>query len=380
MIGSNLYTEDSKGKTRFWRMEQAGASFRTVSGILDGKAVESAWTECFPKNVGRANATTAEEQCTAEILALYKKKLDKKYYTQADFDAKGDEAKGYKFKGPMLAVKYSKYPGGTVISQPKLDGMRATAEKDVGLLSRQGKPYYHQHIMDALKGIFDNFPGIVLDGELYNHELKDDFNSLSSLIRSEKRTPEEQEQINNTVQYHIYDVMMDGVAFCDRLAVVESLISFIDPDGPIRLVESTSVYDEDYLNTLYAEYMEDGYEGQMVRLPHSQYEGNGKRSKGLLKRKEFKDGEFRIAELIEGKGNWAGKIKAVRFFMPDGRKTESGENPKAGCRGKEAFLAEVLQNPDRYKYVTIRYFLETPAGIPRFGVVVAWHVDLDNRG
>jgi hypothetical protein len=119
MLFEKLFTVDSKGKTRFWMMEQDGSRFRTISGLIDGKAVESEWTQCFAKNVGRSNATTAEEQATAEIKSQYQKKLDKKYYTEADFDK--SETKGYKFTGPMLAVKYEKFPG-PCYSQPKLDG------------------------------------------------------------------------------------------------------------------------------------------------------------------------------------------------------------------------------------------------------------------
>ena len=377
MIGSTLYTTDSKGKTRWWKMEQNGSRFRTVSGLLDGKAVESEWTECFPKNVGRANATTAEEQCSAEILSLYTKKLDRKYHTAEDFKAAGSSA-GYKFQGPMLATKYESFPG-MCYSQPKLDGYRSTADATAGLLSRQGKPWRHDHILDALAPVFAAFPGIVLDGELYNHDLKDDFNELGSLIKKDKRTPEQDAKTREVVQYHVYDILSHPGAFIERIHVLREILDELGDESPVKFVKTDQIGSEDELNELYASYMEDGYEGQMVRL-NTLYEGNGKRSKGLMKRKEFFDEEYEVIEVHEGKGNWAGHAKAVTFRMPDGRMTENGEHPKAGIKGTKEFAKELLTNWRKYEGVTIRSFIKTPAGIPRFGVAYGWHESLEFRG
>lgn len=381
-IGDTLYTTDSKGKTRWWKMEQDGARYRTVAGLLDGKAVESEWTECFPKNVGRSNATTAEEQCASEIRSQYQKKLDRKYHTAEEFNAGGSEPKGYKFTGPMLAKTYEKFPtaGGLVWSQPKLDGYRSTAAEEAGLLSRQGKPWNHPHILEALAPVFAKYPGIVLDGELYNHDLKDDFNSLGSLIKKDKRSVEQAEKVRGVVQYHVYDILSHTGTFTERYAELHEVVALLGPDSPVKLVIATPVQDEEHLNELYAQYMEDGYEGQMVRLGDSLYEGNGKRSKGLLKRKDFFDEEYRFVKVTEGKGNWSGRAKSVEFLMPDGRKTENGENPKAGIAGTKEFTQYLLKNIDQYEGVTVRSFIKTPAGIPRFGVAVAWHEDLENRG
>lgn len=377
MIGSTLYTTDSKGKTRWWKMEQDGPRFRTVSGLLDGKAVESEWTECFPKNVGRANATTAEEQCSSEILSLYTKKLDRKYHTAEDFKAAGSSA-GYKFQGPMLATKYESFPG-PCYSQPKLDGYRSTADQTAGLLSRQGKPWRHDHILDALAPVFDELPGIVLDGELYNHDLKDDFNELGSLIKKDKRTPEQDAKTREVVQYHVYDILSHPGTFIERIHVLREILDALGDESPVKFVRTDQVGSEDELNELYASYMEDGYEGQMVRL-NTLYEGNGKRSKGLMKRKEFFDEEYEVIEVHEGKGNWAGHAKAVTFRMPDGRMTENGEHPKAGIKGTKEFAKELLANWRKYEGVTIRSFIKTPAGIPRFGVAYGWHESLEFRG
>jgi len=116
---TTLYKKDSKGKLREWRAEVNGSRYRTISGLAEGQQVTSAWKDTFAKNVGRANATTAEEQAVAEVEAIYTKRLDGEYHEHID-DI--DKARFYK---PMLASKWEDrkdkitYP---VYVQPKLDG------------------------------------------------------------------------------------------------------------------------------------------------------------------------------------------------------------------------------------------------------------------
>ena len=107
-----------------------------------------------------------------------------------------------------------------------------------------------------------------------------------------------------------------------------------------------------------------GYEGSMLRkdAPYEQ-----KRSKTLLKRKDFKDAEFECVRIEEGLGNWAGLAKRVVCRLPDGR--EFG----AGIRGTQARAKELLN--ETHKQVTVRFFDYTPDGIPRFPVVTAFWAD-----
>ena len=52
--------------------------------------------------------------------------------------------------------------------------------------------------------------------------------------------------------------------------------------------------------------LEAGYEGQMIRKD-APYEC--KRSKNLLKRKEFITEEFKVVKVVEGQGAWTGYVK-----------------------------------------------------------------------
>ena len=62
----------------------------------------------------------------------------------------------------------------------------------------------------------------------------------------------------------------------------------------VHLVPTTFCYNQDELDELYSSYMTDGYEGQMIRLDEK-YEN--KRSKYLLKRKEFITEEFEVVSM-----------------------------------------------------------------------------------
>jgi len=107
---------------------------------------------------------------------------------------------------PMLAHKFN--PDKAVfpaLLQPKLDGVRCVFTKD-GAFSRTGKEFKNvDHIIETLKPLFKQYPYLKLDGELYNHELKDDFEKIISLVRKTKPTFEHREEAEKLVQYHVYD-------------------------------------------------------------------------------------------------------------------------------------------------------------------------------
>ena len=94
-----------------------------------------------------------------------------------------------------------------------------------------------------------------------------------------------------------------------------------DENSSVQLVDTTLCASQDLLDSKYAEYTEQGYEGQMVRN-NEPYEC--KRSKHLLKRKEFITEEFNVVEVMEGKGNWAGYAKHFELELGDGRTFGSG--------------------------------------------------------
>ena len=375
-----LYSRDSHGNVREWHMQVNGSSYRTVSGILDGTLVVSEWKQAYPMNEGKANATTAEEQALNEIDAKYALKLRMKYHEdQADIDTD-------KFFKPMLAESYTKrytdkgksvtFP---VAAQPKLDGIRCimTAE---GAWSRTGKPILAiPHIIESLSQLFRDDPDLVLDGELYNHDLRDDFNEIISLVRKQppssvgnaKKDGEWADGLMKSeklVQYHVYDMPSYSGGFDERSDQLAKLTMDYVGDK-VQVVDTQFAHTQEELDETYSSWMAQGYEGQMVRLLDSEYEQ--KRSKGLLKRKEFMDTEFEIVAVEEGQGNWAGYAKSIKCKLPDGRTFGSG------VKGNQEYARNLLENADAYvgKQVTVRYQNLTPDGIPRFPIAVALHME-----
>jgi DNA ligase-1 len=378
-----LYKRDSVGKVRVWWVETDEDQYRVVSGILDGKMVENDWKTAVPKNVGRANATTGSEQALSETESLYEKQLNQgKYHESVDtIDEEG-------YFEPMLAEKWNDNKdkrvgikrlekafakGERVFVQPKLDGIRNIAQKS-GMTSRDGQPRVScPHVEEALRSFFSvSYPRIVLDGELYNHEYHDNFNKLQSLILQHKPGPEEIAEAAEKVQYHLYDCFVQeepGLLFSERNEVLNR---HFWTEGPLVVVETHEVRSMEEIDEWYGQFLEQGYEGMIIRVDFPYV---NKRVKELIKRKEYEDEEFEIVDIIEGKGNWAGKAKAVKFKGHPGDNRSYDDLPKAGIRGTEAELAELLRTKGKYMGgdVTVRFPNKTPGGDPRFGVGIAFY-------
>jgi len=383
-----LYKVDTKGKLREWTMHLDGASFYAIKGLVDGKLTQDKPTKTIAKNVGRSNETSPEEQAELEAQAKFQKKLDSGYALDPI------DAQKKKFYEPMLAHNFKdrqgeiKYP---CYSQPKLDGIRCVVRKEGDKLigrTRNGKEIECiPHILKRLHGFFLAYPTAILDGELYNHDLRDNFNKITSLVRKQKpvqlknmtdnafakKCKEFEERLaeaESTIQYHIYDAprindtINENQWFDYR---IEQLQESITQNDSIRIVETMEAYSLGNLNNLYNQYLEQGYEGQMVRKSMSSYEN--KRSTSLLKRKEFVDAEYRVIDIEVGNGNRSGTAKHLVCYCETTKKTFN-----SNIKGSFEFLKEVYDNRKEYigQLATIKYFQLTPDGIPRFPYAISF--------
>jgi len=361
MIHPTLYKIDSMGRVRTWFLESTDEAYRTHAGLQDGKIVTSGWQRPEEKNVGRANATTVAEQVLAEVASKYERQKWQGKYSESIEEAR----KGAKFIECMLAAKYdakkhNKFP---YWSQPKLDGVRAIVS-DSGIQSRNGKPLLSSpHIREALQSFFDKFPDVILDGELYNSLLKDSFEEIISLARKSKPKPEDLEKSGQMIEYHVYDVILPDnpeATYAERMSFIEQHIK--DKFPMIEVVPTVRVDSVDQVEQKLGEYLESGYEGQMLRDQNAPYEH--RRSKSLIKHKTFADDEFEIVEVVEGKGNYAGMAKSLTIRLPD------GSTQSCGMRGQMDYLKELLETKDAYvgSQVTVIYQNKTADGKLRFPV------------
>lgn len=380
-----IYKRTKTGKVQELQLFVERDYYYTVEGFTDGKKTTSAPTVCKPKNVGRSNATTAEEQAVSEADSKFKRYIEQGYTEDI---SKVDEAKS-ELIGAMLAHGYKDNieflkDKELLYSQPKLDGIRCLV-KDKETLHSRGNKQFHSvpHISEQIyrlstivrdtygdEFLVDDF--LPFDGELYNHKLKNDFNKITSLVKKKKPTERDLKDSKELVEYHIYDIRLPGLSFSERINLLTYLFTeLVHPADfqNLRLVSTVKLGDEfldrdSHMDTLYQEYIQDGYEGQMIRNGKSSYQPD--RTKDLLKRKEFQDEEFKIIGISEGTGARAGMMGRIHC------ETKKGVKFDANSRGTVVYFTELLVNSKNYigKTATIRFQNYTPDGVPRFPVCV----------
>jgi DNA ligase-1 len=354
-----IYKKTKTGATQEWTIEVVGNKYRTHSGQVGGAITTNEWTVVYGKNVGKANGTTDKEQCMKEAVAKRTKKLESGYFEDVN------NINEQQYFEPMLADKWEdrkdkiEYP---IYSQPKLDGIRCIVTKD-GMWSRNGKPIISApHIKESLNDVFKHYPNLILDGELYADKFANDFNAIVSLVKKTKPTTDDLKQSAKYIEYHVYDLPSVDDVFSVRGIDLDKLMLDFNFDC-VKRVETHVVNNEDEVVQWYEDYIERGYEGQMLRTD-GKYEN--KRSKNLLKHKSFIDEEFTIIDIVEGEGNRTG---TAGYFVFE---TAEGKPFKSNVKGTWEETAKMLKDRKKLigKEATVKYFNLTPDGIPRFPYVI----------
>ena len=268
---------------------------------------------------------------------------------------------------PMLAHKFDNKRvdwSKPVFIQPKLDGIRCIMTAD-GCYSRNGKKFMNvQHLYTkAIQDLFKVNPLLVIDGELYNHDLRDNFEKIVSLVRKQKPKPEDRKEARKLIQYHVYDFVM---AYKGKLDLIESDMNRYEKrmhqlvcsdmyGKHIRYVPSRGVHSLDKAKEIHNDFLEKGYEGSILRLDGPYKCG---RSYDLMKFKDFSDTEAKIVDWVEGKGKRRGTIGKLIAIDSDG--------VKFGMPVMDNFeyLQKNFKKMQRYvgKIATFTYFERTKAG------------------
>lgn len=354
-----LFKKTATGATQEWQIFYNNGEYHTVSGQTDGKKITNTPTRCKGKNVGKKNETTADAQAELEARAKWQKKRDEGYID--DVDAL-DGAMPLRYD-PMLAKDYSDYADKLafpVYTQPKLDGLRCVVTRQ-GVFSRQWKPFATlQHIKDALQPVFDKYPELLaVDGEMYSHKLKDKFEEIVSIVKQPKASAADIEKCKKSIQYHVYDIVTkSNIDFKQRRADYNYLVREINSPY-ISAVTTLCAGNQEELDKAYQGYMAEGYEGQMIRTWNSLYQH--KRTKDLLKRKDFHENEYEIVGYKEGKGSREGCI-ILRLAMSDGKEFDSV--PVGGIEYQRRLWTRRLDILGMQ--ATVKYQNLSSDGIPRF--------------
>jgi DNA ligase-1 len=361
-----LYKKTSTGADQMWSIGTYRNVIVTQFGQVGGKIQETHDIVKTGKNLGRANATTAIEQAELEAKAQWEKKKTAKGYVESLSDARKGKRDALVTGGvdPMLAHRFDEqghkitYPA---FAQPKFDGHRCIAMVDTEgtatLWSRTRKPITGlPHLVRDIEewSAARGQTGLVLDGELYNHDYREKFEELTSFIRNEDPKPG-----HEVVQYHTYDVVHTGpFSFRNNILAASPMV------GAMRRVETVEVADEDELMITFERFLVQGYEGLMVRNMAGEYVN--KRSYDLQKVKEFIDEEFVIVGIEEGRG----KLEGHGIFVC---KTRDGVLFKAKLNGPLANLRLYHDRPEFAvgKLLTVKFQGYTAKnGVPRFPVAL----------
>jgi ATP-dependent DNA ligase len=329
------------GNIAYWKVIPNEKSITTKWGIIDGKEQISEYP-VYETNIGRANYRNFGEQAVFESQALFKKKLNEGYYRtieeakQAALSPKVVSNGGVK---PMKCYKYGEKPAEfPCYVQPKLNGMRCTHNGDKLYTSTGKEINTMQHIVEQVK----NIP-YQLDGELYQHGRP--LQEIVGLVRAgENPDPERIE-----LEYHVFDIIDFKLPFDKRLEVLYNL--------NINLVETILVNSEQEADEQYKKWVSEGYEGMIYRKINSMY--LQKRSKDMLKRKDFLDSEFNIVGFTEGKGKMNGMLASFICIS-------NGKEFDAPMNGTHKYLKKLWDTKEDYigKNLTVRYLELTKDGVP----------------
>lgn len=254
--------------------------------------------------------------------------------------------------------------------QRKYDGIRCIAylkNNNVILESRKGIPFQNFGLLkNQLKSLLTQMPqNFYFDGELFTNKLN--FEVISGLIRlHDDKVKSEDIELINKIDYHIYDYIdmsQKDLPYCNRL---EYLTTFLDENtnenSLCKKVDTILIDKLEDIKLYHQQFIEEGYEGVMVRDLNGPYEIN-KRSKYLQKYKEFFEEEYKIVGFKDGVSSEAGLIIFDCI-------TDDGTIFSVRPRGSFEERSVMFKDGNSYinKYLTVIYQEKTEKNLPRFPV------------
>ena len=314
---SKLYGKASNGTIKVWSVIAEGGEVVVTHGQRDGKMQEER-TPATPKNIGKANETTAESQAILEAQSKWNKQIKKDYRESVEEIPESTL--------PMLAHKYQDkshtIDWANTWELPKLDGVRGSAfykDGDQILQSRGGETYpvIAEIAAELQECFFNDYPDAFVDGELYLHGM-----FLEDITACVKKHNEDTKKI----QLHIFDFLPrreSPLGWLNRYEIyTETLKRHIAnthalkrPETRLRAVKANKCESEAEMVRLHAYYVSKGCEGIILRGRNEKY-SFGNRTTGIIKykvpeSKEFKVIDFAISKRGEGTP-WC------EFTRPDG--------------------------------------------------------------
>lgn len=400
-INNTLYALNKDGSFQEWKVFAEGSNVIVQFGKVGGKT-QTKITECSPKNVGRANETSAEQQAVLEAKSKWEKQVRLGYRESTE------ELEDEEQFSPMLAhdaIKRSKdiiYP---CYVQPKLDGLRCLVTFD-----EQGEPVFNSRgnktypiqgkIIEQIKELRKATGFDMFDGEVYLHGLslqkivslakkwrsKEDIDaeinkeylaevkkwqkSPEAYVKPEPNVNKYSSYTSDDLEFHIFDIPSKGKVWDSDngyesswdynehpcryadLMNTDSLVSKLSL-SKIKVVHGSFMEDEDQVKDVIGVYMQGGYEGAIIRNFKGLYEF-GQRSSDLQKWKEFQETEVYVYDYEIDKND------EVLLHC----RINSGALLKVKMRGTHQYRASCMSLVG--KFITIRFQAYTDDGVPQF--------------
>lgn len=408
-----LYALNKDGSYQVWNVTTEGDEVVVSFGKENGKTQQKR-TKCKMKNVGRSNETSAAVQAILEARSKWEKQV------RLGYRESKEELQTEENFSPMLAHDATKRASAIVYPayvQPKLDGVRAlvTLDKDgIPVFNSRGNKTYPVQgaLLQQVKELAEHSGFDKLDGELYIHGL-----SLQKIVALAKkwRTPEQieaeiekdyqgdikrrQKAIDNgeenwkdhdgevypvtveaikdvdrysgysslDLEYHIFDIPVnanspwysdehDKTRHQDLLEVAQAVECELELPK-IKIVHGEFVKDEASVKRFIGYYMQDGFEGVIIRNFKGVYEF-GQRSTDLQKWKLFQDGEAKVLNSVEDK-NGEGVLLC-----------EEKDGTRFNCKMKGTHKERTQGRMLRLvgKFINFTFQSRTDDGVPQFPV------------
>ena len=397
-----LISRDSKGKIRVVEMfaewndaEHAFGIYRTTYQY-GGKRTEQ---PAIFVRFGKA-ARTLREQLELEYKSNMKKYLDKGYklLEKPIDDYSEDELQeiiGVIRTGqngipkPQLAKQADKVNNQKTFNKKywgsrKIDGLRCliymgndgelhTASR--GAMNYDSAMYEILSHPDLIK-LFKENEGLIMDGECYKHGYS--LQQLNSIARTQVNA------VDYTVlQFYWYDIIDLNLNTTNRINKIKELAKSLnltfDPEREfkegelrIQLVPHVEVSGWDNIMKLHNDYVEEGWEGLVIRLQDSVYCPN-KRTNDWIKVKCYKQDTFKVIGIEQGLRHYDDMV----FIL----ETEEGKQFKAKPFGDRNQKIEYTDNfEEKYKnhLGDVKYFYYSDDNTPLQPSFIAFRFDLEN--
>lgn len=345
---TTLYNRDNTGNIREWSIERDGFDIVIKHGTMGG-AMQEKREEVLE---GRASRSV-DEQIMLMMASRISRQRDKGYVNSLDkVGSKAVNTLG--LPKPMLAQPLKKVRNiryDDAFLQYKYDGNRCMIKKagHVAIAySRNGK------VIDTIDHIISELAEHMNDGEIFDGELYCHGHPLQTIVSWVKRKQE------NTlkIKYHIYDVVSDK-PYKDRFARLESVCKGLS----FEVVPTVRVEGDEAVQSFFRAARANKYEGAILRWGGAGYE-DGKRSKSLIKIKEWEDDEFKVIDILPSKDGWARLVCVTKDNITF--------NVTAPGSIEEKYYVYEFRNDFIGKTVRVEYAFMTNDGVPFHPVATMW--------